>query len=206
MKLVVATRNKGKLREIENELSGLKGLEFIPLSGFPETPELEETVISFTENAGRKAGFVAKATGLSAVADDSGLEVDALHGRPGVLSARFAGEHASDDENNRRLLQEMQGVPEPERTARFRCVIALADPEGGLEFVEGVCDGVILTEPRGTHGFGYDPLFYYPRLKLTFAEMNLNTKLSVSHRGRALQNLKQLLMKRFNFVPDENMA
>jgi XTP/dITP diphosphohydrolase len=201
MKLVIATRNPGKLREIENALSGPKGLEFIPLSSFPEIPELEETGVSFAENAGRKAGFVAKATGLLTVADDSGLEVDALEGRPAVLSARFAGEHASDDENNRKLLQEMQGVPEPERTARFRCVIALADPCGGLEFVEGVCEGLILTEPRGTQGFGYDPLFYCPRLRLTFAEMDLGTKLSVSHRGKALQNLKQVLAKRLSSGP-----
>jgi XTP/dITP diphosphohydrolase len=195
MKIVVGTRNPGKVREIERELAGLD-VELIPLSSFPDIPELSETGSSFSENAGHKAMEVAKATGLTAVADDSGLEVEALGGKPGIFSARFVAEDATDEANNQKLLDAMEGVPEDERTARFRCVIALAEPGGTLEIVEGECEGLILKAPRGEQGFGYDPLFFYPPLGLTFAEMDMETKLLVSHRGKALRNLKELLQNR----------
>lgn len=201
MKIVVATRNSGKVREIENELADLN-IEFLSLSEFPEIPEISETGSTFSENAKLKAGQVAEATGLPAIADDSGLEVDALNGRPGVVSARFAGDGASDDDNNRKLLEEMKGVPESERTARFRCVIAFAEPGGEIETVEGSCEGLILTEPRGDQGFGYDPLFYCPPLGKTFSEIDVKTKLSESHRGTALKKLRKLLMERDGSLSD----
>lgn len=201
MKIVIASRNAGKIEEIEKYLAEPR-IRLIPLSEFPDIPELCETESSFEKNAVSKARVVAEATGILTLSDDSGLEVDALGGAPGVRSARFAGEHTSDQENNVKLLERMRDVPDAERTARFRCVIALCEPGAAVELADGTCEGLILREPRGEKGFGYDPLFYYPPLKLTFSEMDAATKLSVSHRGNALRRLKSILAPRLEADAD----
>ncbi len=185
--LVIATRNKGKSDEIKALLKDFP-VEIRDLNDFGPIPEIEEDGSSFEENAYKKAAFTAKVLGLPALADDSGLEVEALGGKPGVHSARFAGPDASDDENNAKLLDEMRGVKN--RKARFVCVISIAVPTGFALTYEGTCEGVILEEPRGTSGFGYDPLFYYPPAEKTFAEMTMEEKSKVSHRGMALRELQ----------------
>jgi XTP/dITP diphosphohydrolase len=165
----------------------------ISLNDFPDSPDVVEDGDSFTQNALKKARTLAGHTGVLTIADDSGLEVDHLGGMPGVYSARFAGEHADDDANNRKLLAALEGVPTEKRGAGFKCVIAAAAPGGEKMTVEGICRGTILTAPRGTNGFGYDPLFFEPTHGLTFAEMSAEQKNSVSHRFRAIQNLKERL-------------
>jgi len=192
MKLVVATRNFGKLREIQTGLQGL-GLELLSLADFPGAPKIVEDGETFEANAVKKAAALARYTDLPALADDSGLEVDALAGAPGIRSARFAGEGASDDENNARLLSLLHEVPPERRSARFACMIALAWPDGQVTIVEGIAQGTILEAPRGKRGFGYDPLFYSPALGATFAEAAAEEKLAVSHRGQALKKLRDLL-------------
>ncbi len=190
--LVAATRNRGKLAEI-NEILDSEGLEITGLDEFPEVGEIPEEGNTFEENALAKAGAVVEATGRPAIADDSGLEVDALGGTPGVHSARFAGPEASDAENNAKLLKMLKEVPDDERSARFVCTIALLTPEGISEVVRGECEGVILRELRGDKGFGYDPLFYHPPSGKTFAEMSAGEKNRLSHRSRALEALKDVL-------------
>lgn len=191
MKLVLASSNPGKVREMAQHLAGL-GLEVVSLAelGAAQIPETGKT---FRENAELKAVAAAKATGLWALAEDSGLEVDALGGAPGVYSARYAGEGADDEENNRKLLRELEGVEWPRRTARFRTVMVLASPRGEVWAVEGACEGIIVHEPRGSGGFGYDPLFWAPELGKTFAEASPEEKDRVSHRGRALRQMIALI-------------
>lgn len=155
--------------------------------------EVEESGQTFEENASLKARYWADRTGLLTLADDSGLEVDALAGAPGVLSARYAGEEATDEERNALLLQRLAGVPAARRTARFRCVIALAEPHGRLELCEGVCEGLIASEPKGSHGFGYDPVFFLPGFGKTMAELAPEEKNRISHRSRAIAKAKELL-------------
>jgi XTP/dITP diphosphohydrolase len=190
--IVVATENPGKLREIKDALQGMS-IEILSLGDFSPMLPLEEDGRTFRENALKKARVVAKLTGRLTIADDSGLEVDSLQGMPGVRSARFAGEGASDAENNRKLLQLLKGVPSTQRGATFRCVIAVVSPEGKEKWVEGLCRGVIGDTERGREGFGYDPLFLLPELGKTFAELPLELKNKVSHRGRALAALKEAL-------------
>lgn len=194
MRLVLATRNEGKVKEIREALSGLE-VDLLTLLDFPEVPEVHEDGATFSENAKKKALTVAKFTGLPALADDSGLEVDALGGMPGVRSARFAGEGADDDANNRKLLELLKGLPPERRTARFRCVLALAFPDGEVYTVEGTCEGLIAEEPAGDGGFGYDPLFLIPEEGRTFAQMTREEKNSLSHRGRALRKLREVLSR-----------
>ncbi|MGQ9513426.1 XTP/dITP diphosphatase [Thermodesulfitimonas sp.] len=191
-RIVVATTNQGKLREIEEILAPL-GLSVISLAAYPGFPEIEEDGATFEENAVKKARLTAAFTGETALADDSGLEVDYLGGAPGVRSARFAGEPKNDAANNAKLLRLLAGVPWEKRTARFRCVIAVATPEGQVATAEGTCEGFILAEPRGTGGFGYDPLFYFPEYGKTFAELSPEEKNRVSHRARALAKVEELL-------------
>ncbi|HSC26270.1 MAG TPA: non-canonical purine NTP pyrophosphatase, partial [Vicinamibacterales bacterium] len=155
---------------------------------------------SYSENALGKARAVTAATGLFALADDSGIEVDAFDGRPGVLSARYGGEGLTDPERNRLMLREMEGVPAGRRTARYRAVIALTAPDGREATVEGTVEGVLLEAPRGAGGFGYDPLFYYPPLGATFAEIPAAAKHAVSHRGHAMARARELL-RRWAFAP-----
>ena len=188
--LVVATRNQGKSAEIRSYLNHAM-LEIRDLNDFGPIPEIVEDGSTFEDNAYKKASFTAKVLGFPALADDSGLEVEALGGAPGVHSARYAGEDASDADNNAKLLGEMSGLTD--RRARFRCVLSLAVPMGFALTYEAQCDGQILHEPRGSHGFGYDPLFLYPPLQKTFSELTMEEKLRVSHRGRALMEIQSEL-------------
>lgn len=196
-KLVIATGNKGKLVEFEKLLAAMD-IEILSLADFPQIGDIAETGTTFAENALIKAREVTKKTGLVALADDSGLEVDFLNGQPGVNSARFAGEHKSDADNNNKLLQLLSGVPDEKRTARFKCVIAIVKPEGEEFTVEGSCEGIILHKAQGEGGFGYDPLFYLPDLDRTFAELSTDLKNEISHRGKALEKAINILREIFN--------
>jgi XTP/dITP diphosphohydrolase len=186
--LVLATRNAGKTREIREFLGDLP-VEIKNLDDFGLIPPVEEDGTTFDENAYKKASFTAKILGLPALADDSGLEVEALGGAPGVHSARYAGPHATDAENNAKLLRKMEG--ETNRAAVFVCVISLAVPSGAALTYEARCEGLIAEAPGGNKGFGYDPLFYYPPLNRTFAQLSAEEKNRVSHRGKAVAELKE---------------
>ena len=190
--IVVATANPGKLREIKESLGDIE-VQILSLADFPSLLPVEEEGRTFLENALQKARAVAQHTGRLTIADDSGLEVDYLQGKPGVRSARFAGEGASDADNNRTLLRLLDGVPSSQREAAFRCVIAIVDPTGKESWVEGECKGVIGEHERGKKGFGYDPLFIIPALDKTLAELPLAEKNRISHRGKALAALKEVL-------------
>ena len=191
-RVILATRNRGKVSELARMLEGT-GIVVASLDDFPDLPEVEETGTTFAENALLKARSTADRIGLAALADDSGLEVDALGGRPGVYSARFAGPHASDEANNEKLVTLLADTPAAERTARFRSVVAVAAPGGDSFVADGACEGVILPAPRGTDGFGYDPLFLVPEFGRTFAELSVDEKNRISHRGQALRRaLEQL--------------
>jgi XTP/dITP diphosphohydrolase len=190
--IVVATENPGKLREIKESLRGME-VQILSLTDLPPLPPVKEDGSTFRENALKKARTVAHHTGRLTIADDSGLEVDYLNGDPGVRSARFAGEGASDADNNLKLLQCLEGIPSSQREATFRCVIAVVDPQGKESWVEGVCRGLIGEKERGTLGFGYDPLFIIPELDKTLAELPLEEKNRISHRGKALAALKRVL-------------
>lgn len=182
--LLLATNNPGKVREYSELLSGC-GFELVTPAGRGIEIEVAETGGSFTENAVIKAQAYAAVSGLMTLADDSGLEVDALNGAPGVLSARYAGDQASDAERNSLLLTNLQEVPLLRRTARFRCAIAIVEPSGGIHHVDGAVEGIIAPAPRGACGFGYDPVFYLPELRLTFAELEPAEKNRISHRAAA---------------------
>lgn len=192
MKLVLATRNRGKVREL-GELVSPFGYEVVSLDHYPGVPEIIEDGTTFKENAVKKATTVARLTGQLALADDSGLEVDYLGGAPGVYSARFAGEGHDDRANNEKLLRLLEGVPPEKRTARFRCVVAVATPQGQVFTAEGSCEGIIAGEPRGEGGFGYDPLFYLPGYGKTFAQLDPAEKNRISHRARALALAREIL-------------
>ncbi len=191
-KLLIATKNKGKVNEIRSLLGDIPIL-LLPLNSFPHLPDVLEDGETFRENALKKAGIVAHSSGVVTLADDSGLCIDALDGRPGVLSARYAGERASDAEKCARILHEMEHVPDELRTARFVCIIALVTPQGEEMVFKGTCEGIIIREMRGAAGFGYDPIFYYPGSGCTFAEMDSEAKNRVSHRGRALREFRNYL-------------
>lgn len=202
MKLLVATRSAGKAAEIRELFGGLPfELAFPPdqfLQRLPEEVDLEKSA-SYVENAVAKARYFATRSGLPTVADDSGLEVDALDGAPGVRSARFSGVQGpgADAANSALLLDKLAAVPEAQRGARYRCVIAfLAAPSAVPEIVEATCEGFVLMEPRGQGGFGYDPLFFSPELKMTFGEAPAGAKHRVSHRGRAFRALIEVLLRR----------
>jgi len=192
-KIILATGNPGKLREFSAVLAGLE-LNIAPQSDF-NTPEAAETGLTFVENALLKARNAALHTGLPALADDSGLAVDALNGAPGLYSARYAGAGANDRANIAKLLHELHGVPTERRTARFVCVLALlrhpADPTPLI--CQGTWEGVVLAEPRGVTGFGYDPVFFIPTEQQTAAELEPAVKNRLSHRGQALAQLRQQL-------------
>ena len=185
--LVLATRNEGKISEFKDLIASF-GIEIKSLKDFGPIPLVEEDGATFEDNAYKKASFTAKVLGLPALADDSGLMVEALGGMPGVRSARYAGEGATDRENNHKLLEVMKDVEE--REASFMCIIAIAVPAGPALIYEGRCDGQITREPMGENGFGYDPLFYFPPLKKTFAQMKSEEKNHVSHRGKAMAELR----------------
>jgi XTP/dITP diphosphohydrolase len=183
MKLVIATRNAHKLEEI-HDIFDFQNLEVLSAFDFPDIPDVIEDRDTLEGNAIKKAVEIALATGCWALADDSGLEVDALDGAPGVYSARYAGEHCSYDDNNNKLLKALAG--QRDRAARFRTVIALSDPGGNAQTVSGECPGVIIEEQRGTNGFGYDPLFVPDGCTETFAELPSDIKNRISHRANAL--------------------
>ena len=193
MKVVVATRNRGKLREIVPLLAGLD-FELCTIDDVAPDRELREDGDTFEANALAKARQAAAATGLPAIADDSGLEVEALGGAPGVYSARYAGLPSDDNRNNAKLLEALRGVPAARRQARFRCVAAFVDPGTGTELTRsGACAGEILEQPRGDRGFGYDPLFLVPALGRTMAELPLDEKNRLSHRAAAFRALADAL-------------
>lgn len=183
MKLLIATRNPDKLAEIK-ELFSLENLVLVSVADVPGLPDVTEDGSTFSDNALKKAVTLAKASSLWTLADDSGLEVDALNGAPGVFSARYAGYDATYADNNAKLIEALNN--KSQRTARFRCVIALSDPAGNVKTVEGCCEGEIVQQPRGTEGFGYDPLFVPEHGAQTFAEMTQKQKNLISHRGKAL--------------------
>lgn len=184
MKLIIATRNAHKLEEI-HKIFDFRNLDVLSAFDFPEIPDVIEDGATLEANAKKKAVEIARATGCWALADDSGLEVAALNGAPGVYSARYAGEHCSYADNNVKLLDELVG--KADRSARFRTVIALSDSSGSVETVSGECNGTIIEEQRGTNGFGYDPLFVPNGYAETFAELSSAIKNRISHRANALQ-------------------
>jgi XTP/dITP diphosphohydrolase len=196
-KLLLATNNQGKARELKELLRELP-FELVLPGELGITAEVDETGRSLEENAALKATVLAKESRLLALADDSGLEVDALGGEPGPLSARYAGEGASDKDRVDYLLAKLKGVPREKRAARFRCVIAIATPEGKVELCSGECQGLIIFGPRGEKGFGYDPVFYFPGLDKTMAELPLEVKNKVSHRGAAAREAVKYLRRKYN--------
>ena len=185
--LVIATRNSGKTAEIEDLLKNFP-VKIKNLKDFGPIPQIEEDGDTFDENAYKKVSSASRVLGFPALADDSGLVVEALSGAPGVLSARYGGEKATDEERCEKLLYEMKG--KSNRKAAFECVISIAVPTGHALTYEGRCEGLIAEKPSGTNGFGYDPVFYYPPFNKTFAEMSMEEKSRVSHRGKALCELK----------------
>ena len=189
MKLILATKNKGKLAEIIELLKGLK-YEVQSLADYSEIVDIPEDGTTFIENATIKAKMVAKLTRQLTLADDSGLEVEALDGKPGIKSSRYA---KSDKERNQKLLNVIKDVPWKKRLARFVCAIAIATPEGKVYTVQETCEGSITFEPQGTNGFGFDPVFYYPPLGKTFAELSRDEKSKYSHRGKALRKAREVL-------------
>ncbi len=202
MKLVLATRNPGKVRELKELFKDID-IEVVTIDEFEYIPEVIEDGKSFRENALKKAKVIADSTGEFAIADDSGLEVEYLNGRPGIYSSRYAGEGAADKENNEKLLSEMEGVCSSERGASFCCVIALIGP--GIEKTfEGTCCGSIAFEPKGEKGFGYDPIFYIPSINQTMAELDPEKKNSISHRAKAFDSLKKWLKEHMDEIASVN--
>lgn len=190
--LVLATRNRHKGEELTALLGDL-GIRIRTLTEFPDAPDVVEDGDTCEANAVKKAREIAAATGLPAVADDTGLEVDALGGRPGVYAARYAGEHATYEDNCRKLLQELDGVPRTKRTARFITVAAIALPSNGVQVATGQLHGIITETPAGSKGFGYDPVFFVPELGKTLAELPTEEKNRISHRAKAFLQAKDLL-------------
>jgi XTP/dITP diphosphohydrolase len=202
MTVVLATRNKKKVEEISRIFEGYD-IRFLTVDSFPGCPEVEEDGKTFRQNAVKKAAHIARYTGCPAIADDSGLEVKALGGAPGVFSARYAGNDADDRKNLNKLLLEMKGLSAEHRQARFVCCIAFALPDGNCKTFTGYARGEIAKKPRGFNGFGYDPVFYPSGHDLTFAEVSDTEKDALSHRGKALKKLYIYLKKQL-LIPGEN--
>jgi XTP/dITP diphosphohydrolase len=190
--IIIATRNQGKLREIKDLLEGL-GFNVTSLKDYPDTPNIIEDGKTFTQNAIKKAASMALYTKKLVLGEDSGIEIKALNNRPGIYSARYSGEMATDKKNNAKLLKELKGVPPAKRQARYRCCMALVDKTGMIKVFSGSCSGVIAAQERGTNGFGYDPLFIIPRYKKTFGELDPAIKAKISHRAKALAKVKKFL-------------
>jgi XTP/dITP diphosphohydrolase len=193
-KVVLATKNKGKIREFSRMFAGFEA-EILTIADLPDLPDVVEDGDTFEANARKKAETISRVTGLPALADDSGLEVDALDGKPGVYSARFAGPNATDQENNEKLVSLLQNVPEEKRTCRFVSVLALAVPGEETLLVRGTCEGRIVLRARGEKGFGYDPHFFLPEKGRTMAELAPEEKNSISHRGEAVRKLEAILRR-----------
>ena len=193
MKLVLATQNQGKVREIGELLKDQNGIELLSLRSYPNAPDIVEDGKTYEENAIKKASVLAEYTGHLTIADDSGLAVDALDGAPGVHSARYAGENASDADRIVKLLDALQDIPDVRRSGRFICAVAIAEPLDQAQVVRGVCEGRIIRTPRGTAGFGYDPIFVPMGYDKTFAELGDEIKNQISHRAKALDEARKLL-------------
>ena len=191
--LVVATRNKKKLIEIRKLLADLD-FNVLSIDDFLDIPEINEDMDTYEGNAKKKAIQIAQITSKLTLADDSGLEIDFLNGKPGIHSARFAGKDATDEERNKKVLDLMKGVPQHQRTARFKCAVAIAENEC-IGIVIGVCEGEIATEPKGGAGFGYDPIFIVPSYGKTFAELGVEIKNQISHRAIALRKARDILVR-----------
>jgi len=200
MNIILATTNKKKIEEIRNIFKdvGIFLDNIFTLKDFPEYSDVVEDGETFEANAVKKAKTIAGRTGITAIADDSGLEVDALGGAPGVFSARYAGEPSDDNKNIEKLLKEMELFSDEKRTARFVCCIALATPDGDVKIFFGYVEGMIGREPRGENGFGYDPIFYPQGYDRTFAEMDEDEKNAISHRGQAIRELQKYLKKNYD--------
>jgi len=206
LRLVVASRNSKKIREI-GALLVPHGIEVVGISGFPDVPEVVEDGASFAQNAAKKAAETARRISQWVLGEDSGLEVAALKGAPGIYSARFSGPGATDESNNAKLMDELASVPEERRKARYVCNVAVADPQGTIRLqLEAACHGRITAEARGTNGFGYDPYFLIPEYHRTFGEMSPCVKQRLSHRGRALERLLPRLARLLdgNRIPRPN--
>lgn len=195
-RLLIATNNAHKVKEFRRLLDGLP-IDLVTPHDIGLTLDVEETGETFEENARLKAHAFAEASGLPALADDSGIEVDALDGRPGVRSARYGGPSLDDPGRTQLLLAEMRDVPEGKRTCRYRVVLVLADPDGGEQFAEGRCEGVVAYGTAGTNGFGYDPVFFVPAYGKTIAQLDPAEKDSISHRGKAARAMARILATRF---------
>ena len=191
--IVLATGNKGKIREFSEAFSHLS-IDCVPVKDVISIEEPEETGTTFMENALLKARYYAKATNRPCLADDSGITVDALNGAPGVYSARYAGHHGDDQANNEKLIRELQG--KSDRTGHYVCALALVYPDGREVTAEGYCDGLVQDEPKGENGFGYDPIFYLPERGMTTGEMEPEEKNAISHRGIAIRKMVEILKKR----------
>jgi XTP/dITP diphosphohydrolase len=189
-RIVFASKNRGKIKEFKKLLEGT-GITLLSLDDYPDMPDVEEDGKTFFENAFKKASAISKYTGEVAVADDSGLEVDFLDGRPGIYSSRFSGQNATDEENIIELLRELKNVPAKERKAAFKCVLVIYRPDGKFESFEGTLKGEIGLEPRGSEGFGYDPVFIVPEYDRTVAELDPDVKNRISHRAEAFKKLKE---------------
>lgn len=190
MKFILASKNAHKAAEMQQILGGSIEIITQTEAGFGDVDVIEDG-LTFEENATKKAVEIMKVSGMPVIADDSGLCVDALDGRPGIYSARYAGEHGRDEDNIKKLLDELDGVPEALRTARFVCVIALAVPQKATQIFRGEVEGRILTQKHGSNGFGYDPIFYVPQFNASMAEISAEEKNSISHRSSALKLLKE---------------
>lgn len=190
--IIIATKNQGKANEFKDIFQKFH-YQVKTLLDYPDLNDVEETGSTFAENALQKARTIAEQLNTIVLADDSGLEVDALNGAPGIYSARYAGEHGNDSKNNEKLLKELEGTPQDERGANFHCTLALVHPDKEPLLVEGKVNGYILNEPRGNNGFGYDPLFFVPTEKKSMAELSSSRKNEISHRSKAIQKLESQL-------------
>jgi len=193
--LVLATKNQGKINELIKATEALD-IKVLSLVDFPNCPDAPETGETFEENAAQKALFYEAYTHLPCLADDSGLEVDALNGAPGVRSARYAGTEATDNDNNQKLVSELKKVDEKKRTARYKCVLAYAESGEVVQSFEGACEGEILLSPRGANGFGYDPYFLLAEIERTAAEISIEEKQKISHRGKAFELWKKWFLEK----------
>jgi len=194
--IIIATKNAGKVKDFETLFSP-KGFKVTSLLDFPEIEDVEETGVTFAENATLKAETISSALNKPVIADDSGLAIDALNGEPGVYSARYAGENKDDNANIEKVLQKLHDVPFEKRTARFHCTLAIAVPGKRTELVEGTCEGRILEEKRGENGFGYDPIFFVEKWNCSMAELSKEQKNQISHRANALEKLAPLIDAQF---------
>jgi XTP/dITP diphosphohydrolase len=197
LKIIFASRNEGKIKEIKNMLEKMD-IELVSLNNYKNVPEIVEDGESFLQNALKKARIVSEITGETVLADDSGLQVDVLGGEPGIHSARYAGDEAKDEENNNKLLEKLKDIPPEKRDAFFCCVLVIYKSDGTYYSFEGKWRGIIIDERRGSNGFGYDPIFYVPKLKKTAAELPPKIKNKVSHRGQAFAKLKESLPEILN--------